>query len=75
MEINEPKLIAEHIKLLRTGVVAHSFRRLSEVICDLYPEFVKSRHEDTLRGVQMHGEELCRWACDFLGEPYDDKWN
>lgn len=72
---NPNKLIAEHIKLLRTGPVMHSFRRLSEVICEVYPEFIKERHEEGLEGVQMHGEELCRWACDVLGESYDERWN
>ena len=72
-----PKEIADHIRLLVTGRVGHSFRKLSEVICDIYPDFIKERQSQSLRGNQMHGQWLCEEAAKVLGvsrEEYEKSW-
>lgn len=73
-----PLHIAEHIRLLRTGRVMHSHRKLSEVICDIYPEFIKETlGEFDLRGNQLHGQGLCEAAAEVLGvskEDYQEHW-
>lgn len=52
---------AERIEILRCGPVMHSWRRISEIICD---EF--SDEDQELHGNQLHGVDLCRDAMMFL---------
>lgn len=48
---------AKRIQELRCGRVMHSWRRISEIICDEFPD------EDlALSGNQLHGVELCQEA-------------
>lgn len=54
---------AERIELLRCGPVMHSWRRISEIICD---EFPNDPEEWRDRGNQMHGIDLCKDAMMFL---------
>lgn len=46
---------------LRTGDRVHSWRRISEVICDEY-----SDEDQELHGNQLHGVELCREAMSII---------
>lgn len=52
---------AERIELLRTGPVIHSWRRISEIICDEFPD-----EDQDLSGNQLHGADLCCSAMMFL---------
>lgn len=54
---------AWRIKELRIGEVKHTLRRISEIICDEYPNKPQS-----LRGNQLYGEQLCR---DAMTEIYN----
>lgn len=70
--------IAQWIEYLRTGPIMHSWRSISEIICDDYPEFVEGQgwEVDVVRGNQLHGVDLCREAQDYLGVTKDEreKW-
>ena len=52
---------AERIEELRCGLVMHSWRRISEIICE---EFGDENIE--LSGNQLHGKWLCEEAMKFL---------
>lgn len=52
---------AKRVEELRCGKVCHSWRRISEIICDEFNDESKN-----LRGNQLHGRELCRKAMVFL---------
>lgn len=54
---------AERIQFLRTGPVMHSWRRISEIICDEFPDDPEEWRD---RGNQFHGIDLCRDAMMFL---------
>lgn len=53
---------AERIEMLRCGSVMHSWRRISEIICEEFPD-----EDQSLKGNQMHGKyDLCYEAMMFL---------
>lgn len=52
---------ADRIKQLRTGNLMHSWRRISEIICEEFPDENKE-----LSGNQLHGIDLCKNAMLFL---------
>lgn len=56
---------AKRIEKLRCGNPCHSWRRISEIICDEY-----SDESEELRGNQLHGQELCIEAMEFLYGPW-----
>jgi len=63
--------IAERVKELRIGDVIHSWRRLSEIICEEFPHYpVECGWEsaEAASGNQLHGIDLCREAAEVLGE-------
>jgi hypothetical protein len=57
MDLNK----AKRIEQLRVGVVMHSWRRISEIICE---EFADENQE--LKGNQLHGVDLCKDAMVVL---------
>lgn len=68
--------IALRIQELRTGAKTHSWRRISEIICDEFPEYVKEQGYDLeeIRGNQLHGKyDLCEEARQFLGIEWDSE--
>lgn len=73
-----PVEIADHIRLLRTGRRGHSYRKISELICDIYPDYIKSMYGDLeLYGNQMHGQYLVEEAAKVLcvsNEEYQEHW-
>lgn len=48
------------IRELRAGNPMHSWRRISEIICDEFPE-----EDQELRGNQIHGKDLCKEAMEY----------
>lgn len=48
---------AKRIEELRCGPVVHSWRAISEKICEEFPDETQE-----LKGNQLHGVELCRDA-------------
>lgn len=72
-------IIAERIKTLRTGNRIHSWRRIAEVICDEFPDFVEETYGsiECIYGNQLYGKEMCQDARDVLGisnEQYEKEW-
>ena len=78
--------IARRIQTLRTYAPQHSWSKISEIICEEYPEIVfelwgsagtaKALIED-VRGNQSLGFDLCGWASKTLSiseEEYHNKW-
>lgn len=74
------KEIAQRVKYLLIGdekedsICCHSWRALSEVICDEYPDFVLEDGWETIedaRGNQMHGVDLVARAAYELNENLD----
>lgn len=59
---------AERIEQLRCGPRMHSWRRISEIICD---EFPNDPEEWRDKGNQMHGIDLCKNAMLFLNNVAD----
>ena len=59
--------IANYIKHLRLGPIEHSWRRISEIIPERFPDFWDEQGLDGLEGDQYVGMDLCREAGDFLG--------
>lgn len=62
---------AERIEKLRCGPIVHSWRRISEIICEEYPD-----EDQALKGNQIHGRVLCEeamWA--LYGSPSMDGFN
>jgi len=49
------------IQKLRTGNPMHSWRRISEIVCELYPD-----EDQGLHGNQLHGQDLCRQAMETI---------
>ncbi len=62
-------LKAKRVEELRCGQRMHSWRRISEIICDEFPDEPQELH-----GNQLHGMDLCRDAMCFLGG-YEDLSN
>ncbi len=61
---------ALRIQYLRTGPVMHSWRRISEIICEEFPEDTNQE----LKGNQMHGKwDLCWEAMILLAGVTDIK--
>lgn len=55
-------LKARRIEALRCGPVQHSWRRISEIICDEFPD-----ENQDLKGNQLHGKyDLCWEAMIYL---------
>ena len=48
---------AKRIEYLRTGPRIHSWRRISEIICEEFAD-----EDQNLSGNQLHGVDLCREA-------------
>lgn len=70
------------VKELRCGKLIHSWRRISEIICDEFPEFVKDVQgydPVEIRGNQLHGMyDLCEEAMEYFGENTEEGreiWN
>lgn len=52
---------AKRIEALRVGPVMHSWRRISEIICEEFPD-----EDQELHGNQLHGVDLCKDAMMLL---------
>lgn len=52
---------AERIEQLRCGPVMHSWRRISEIVCEEFTD-----EDQSLKGNQLHGQDLCWEAMMFL---------
>lgn len=75
MDLNK----AKRVEQLRCGPVMHSWRRISELICEEFPD-----EDQEMKGIQMHGQDLCLEAIitihgfkDVLSIPVEvrDKWD
>ena len=66
--------LAEHIIKLRTEYPIHSWRRIAEVICDEYPLYIDQvfGNPKELRGNQLLGIELLRYAANTVGRDYHE---
>jgi len=61
MEILLTEQKALRIRSLRCGIPVHSWRRISEIICEEFPD-----EDQDLKGNQLHGSDLCRDAMALL---------
>lgn len=67
--------IAKYVAVLRMGNPQHSLRRIAELVCDNYPEWVDEEYGDKngspahldLRGNQLMGKDLVEMAGEVLG--------
>ncbi len=72
--------LAQKIKELRTGRIAHSWRRIAEVISDSHPEAVEALCGGPVKEIYGHqwvGEELCDKAASVLQiskDEYQRNW-
>ena len=67
------KDIALVIKNLRCGKHMHSFRALAKVMVDKHSDLLlelgyTEQDQRVLRGNQLFGTDLCKWAIEVLGE-------